>query len=132
MRNKHLSYLFAGAVVLTLIGCGKEDESAPPPVKPQNVSMQAQPAQPAVPPPTGAATMPTPEAAPADSPNMDVEAARNKLIEALQNYYLDRNSAPASLDELVTKGYLKAIPPAPTGKKWALQTPVIGVKLEDQ
>lgn len=62
---------------------------------------------------------------------MDVETARGKLVEALQNYYLDRNSAPSSLDELVTKGYLKVIPPAPSGKKWALQTPVIDVKLVD-
>jgi len=43
-----------------------------------------------------------------------------ELTQAVRKYGMERRRVPASLDELVTAGYLRAIPPAPQGKRFAI------------
>jgi hypothetical protein len=49
-----------------------------------------------------------------------IDRALNDLTQALRKYAVERRRAPATLDELVTNGYLAAIPNAPAGKKYAI------------
>ena len=43
-----------------------------------------------------------------------------ELTKQLRRYSFEKHKMPESLDELVAAGYLKAIPPAPAGKKFAV------------
>ena len=43
-----------------------------------------------------------------------------ELTQQLRRYSFEKHKLPESLDELVTAGYIKAVPPAPTGKKFAV------------
>lgn len=40
-----------------------------------------------------------------------------QLKQAIQNFQISEDRLPASLDELVAKGHLRQIPPAPNGMK---------------
>ncbi len=51
---------------------------------------------------------------------------------AVQSYTIQFNSNPASLEELVSKGFLKSIPPAPAGKKWVYDAEKLNVVLAVQ
>ena len=44
----------------------------------------------------------------------------DQLTQALRKYAVEQGRAPTTLDELVAKGYLAAIPSAPAGKKFAI------------
>jgi competence protein ComGC len=44
----------------------------------------------------------------------------DQLTQALRKYAVEQRRAPTTLDELVAKGYLAAIPSAPAGKKFAI------------
>ena len=54
----------------------------------------------------------------ADQAQLDV--ALNELTQVLRKYAVEQRHAPATLNELVTNGYLAAIPTAPAGKKFAI------------
>jgi hypothetical protein len=43
-----------------------------------------------------------------------------ELTQLVRNYGAEQRQAPHSLDELVTKGYLSSVPPAPKGKRFAI------------
>ncbi len=43
-----------------------------------------------------------------------------QLTQAVRKYAVEQRRAPATLNELVTNGYLAAIPSAPAGKKFAI------------
>jgi competence protein ComGC len=45
-----------------------------------------------------------------------------ELTKQLRRYAFERRQLPANLDALVTAGYLKALPQAPAGKKFAVDT----------
>ena len=49
-----------------------------------------------------------------------IDSALNELTQAVRKCAVEQRRAPASLDELVTNGYLPAIPSAPAGKKFAI------------
>ena len=63
-------------------------------------------------------------AAPSTSPESVTTAAASataaELTQLVRRYALDHRRMPKSLDELVSAGYLKSIPEAPPGKKFAL------------
>jgi competence protein ComGC len=42
------------------------------------------------------------------------------LTQQVRRYSFEKHKLPQSLDELVTAGYLKAVPQAPAGKKYAI------------
>ena len=92
--------LFAAQVlacVLALIpGCGKSDSSASP----------------------GASS--GPGTAAASLSEDQVAAAIAELTQAVRKYAVEQRQAPKTLDELVAKGYLGGIPPAPKGKRYAI------------
>ncbi len=48
------------------------------------------------------------------------DLALNELTQAVRKYAVEQRRAPLALDELVTNGYLAAIPSAPAGKKFAI------------
>jgi hypothetical protein len=133
---KYLSQTGLLLSCLWLVGCGGGDTSmdvpAAPPAQP-TVAPQVQAAPPAAAPvsapPTGAAPAalePAPpdvftsyKATPDGKTKTDIEA-----MQAVVDGYafgVDGLGAPPlnSLDDLVTKGYLKRLPPAPSGMKWA-------------
>ncbi len=43
-----------------------------------------------------------------------------ELTQAVRKYSAEQRQVPQSLDELVAKGYLTTVPPAPSGKKFAI------------
>lgn len=55
-----------------------------------------------------------------------------ELTQQLRRYSFEKRKLPENLDELVAAGYLKAVPPAPTGKKYAVDTKRAEVILVNQ
>ena len=49
-----------------------------------------------------------------------IDLALNELTQAVRKYAVEQRRAPLTLDELVTNGYLAAIPSTPAGKKFAI------------
>ncbi len=49
-----------------------------------------------------------------------IDLALNELTQAVRKYAVEQRRAPGTLNELVTNGYLAAIPAAPAGKKFAI------------
>ncbi|MHB8522406.1 MAG: hypothetical protein ACYDH9_16825 [Limisphaerales bacterium] len=43
-----------------------------------------------------------------------------ELTQLVRKYGAEQRQAPNSLDDLVTKGYLTSVPPAPNGKRFAI------------
>ncbi len=66
----------------------------------------------------GKSTPPSTSTGAADQTQTDL--ALNELTQAVRKYAAEQRRAPGTLDELVTKGYLAAIPSAPPGKKFAI------------
>jgi competence protein ComGC len=55
-----------------------------------------------------------------------------ELTKQVRRYSFEKRKMPESLDELVVAGYIKAVPPAPTGKKYAVDTKRAEVILVDK
>lgn len=154
---KSLFCVFALAVTLGVIGCGKKEAGSPSvtPVKPATGSMPslsqmaepppppvvAVPAPPGTPLPPGAATAASDAsssgqanglvaAVDSDGQVLPGEAMIQKAIEI----YVEGlgKSWPKDLNELVQAKVLRAIPPAPPGKKWALDGKQYKVLLTNQ
>lgn len=154
---KSLLCIFALAVTLGVIGCGKKEtsSSAVSPAKSVSGSMPslsqmaepapppavAIPAPPGTPPPPGAATAASDAssggqanglvaAVDSDGKVLPGEAMIQKAIEI----YVEGlgKSWPKDLNELVQAKVLRAIPPAPPGKKWALDGKQYKVLLTNQ
>ena len=68
----------------------------------------------------GCGKPPSTSAAAGAADSAQLELALNQLTQAVRKYAAEQRSAPTTLDELVTKGYLSAIPSAPAGKKFAI------------
>ena len=49
-----------------------------------------------------------------------IDLTLNELTQAVRKYAVEQRRAPLALDELMTNGYLAAIPSAPEGKKFAI------------
>lgn len=42
------------------------------------------------------------------------------LTDSLRRYVVERRSLPASVEELAQAGYVRGLPPAPAGKRYAI------------
>ena len=89
--------LLLAAISAALMGCGKT--SAPPPT---------------------AAAAPAAAENPAASPEAALASALAELTQTLRKFSVEQRRVPASLDELVTAGYVKNMPQAPPGKKFSI------------
>jgi hypothetical protein len=58
--------------------------------------------------------------APAGPSEAEIEAMLADLTQMVRRYGMEQQQAPATLQDLVAKGYLSGIPPAPAGKKFAI------------
>ncbi|MGV3757631.1 MAG: hypothetical protein ACO1QS_19805 [Verrucomicrobiota bacterium] len=75
--------------------------------------------------------MPAPTAQPEPEEQIK-QTDLEKIMGAVQSYTIQFNANPASLEELVSKGFLKSIPPAPAGKKWVYDAEKLNVVLTAQ
>lgn len=55
-----------------------------------------------------------------------------ELTKQLRRYSFEKRQLPKTVEELVSAGYIKAIPPAPGGKKYAIDGERAVVVLVDQ
>lgn len=79
--------------VLLLLGCGKQRSSPP-------------------------ASEPAAAAAAANA--SEVELSLALLTQAVRKYSVEQRRVPKTLEELVSAGYLGGVPPAPAGKRFAI------------
>lgn len=88
-------------------GCGKKPE---PPTSPSGVATET-------------------SAAPA-APEASVDLAA--LTQTIRRYGMEKQKTPQSLEEVQAAGYLKTIPAAPAGKKFAIEPKRLEVILVNQ
>jgi hypothetical protein len=50
----------------------------------------------------------------------ETAAIMAELTQAVRKYSAEKQRVPASLDVLVSEGYLNRVPPAPSGKRFAI------------
>lgn len=62
----------------------------------------------------------------------DPAAALASLTQALRKFSVEQRRVPSSLSEVVAAGYIKNMPPAPPGKKFAISPRRLEVVLVDQ
>ncbi len=99
--------IFFALICLFGVGCGKKQESSAP-TSASSPSGQAAPA-------TNTSSASTP-AAPADNS----AALLAELTQVVRKYGVEKQRVPKNLEELVSAGYLPALPEAPAGKKFAI------------
>ena len=56
----------------------------------------------------------------AEAPNNSPELV--ELTKQVRRYSIEKRKLPQNVEDLVTAGYIQAVPPAPTGKKYAIDT----------
>lgn len=114
--------LFISGLVLVVSGCGKKTAdvssagvvaATAPPIEQQ----RATPVKPVVIPETTAS---------------DPAATLEALTQALRKYAMEHRGLPKSFSEMVTTGYVKNVPPAPSGKQYAIDTKACRVVLVKQ
>ncbi len=93
-----------------LMGCGKQPASSP--------SLALPTAEGVVPKVESSAAKPK-NAEPATD-EVQIAAMLNDLTQAVRKCAVEQRRAPKNLEELVANGYLSRVPPAPTGKKFAI------------
>ena len=88
--------LFMACLLASSAGCGKHPASSPVTTKPQSdaVAVAADEAQ--------------------------IAAVLMELTQAVRKCAVEQRRAPKNLEELVANGYLSRVPPAPAGKKYAI------------
>lgn len=69
-----------------------------------------------------------PSAAPADT-SADLGPLLAELTQAVRKYGFEKQKVPASLEELVTAGYLPAMPSAPVGRRFTVDPKTMTVSL---
>jgi hypothetical protein len=113
------------AILLT--GCGKSSEtSRPTPVSTTDPS-QAKKTDAA--PATERTTV---AAAFSQASEAALNAALAQLTQALRKYSFEHQRVPKSIGEIVAAGYLKDMPQAPAGKKFAIDAKTVQVVLVNQ
>jgi len=140
MRQISLPAL-AWLAVLILSGCGKSPESNPPPAKdkPPVAANVENPSTPAAPSPA-AVTEPPPMPVPSPNDNLptasggavDASPINLPLTEALQRYLEANSKLPRDFQTLVTSKFIKEVPKAPPGKKFAIDRRRLQVVLVEQ
>jgi hypothetical protein len=56
----------------------------------------------------------------AAAPEQDLTAVLSELTQAVRKFSAEQRRVPASLDDLVSAGYLTQLPTAPAGKKFVI------------
>ena len=100
--------LFIVVLLVTWIGCGKHSESSSGETAPANAAAQAN--SPATAPPP---IVPAPD-------ETQIASLVKELTQAVRKYSVEQRRVPKNLGELVANGYLISVPPAPAGKKFAI------------
>ena len=62
----------------------------------------------------------------------DSAATLEALTQALRKYAMEHRGLPKNFSEMVTTGYVKNVPPAPSGKQYAIDTKECRVVLVNQ
>jgi hypothetical protein len=62
----------------------------------------------------------------------EMQTTLTTLTDAARKYNIEKRQPPMSLEEVVAAGYLKSIPEAPAGKRFALNPRRVVVELVDQ
>ncbi|MEO8428543.1 MAG: hypothetical protein ABI651_15695 [Verrucomicrobiota bacterium] len=104
--------LLMACLLAILIGCGKHPASAPSAAQPTGDGV--------VPNIEPSATKAQVDAAANAADEAQIAAVLNELTQAVRKCAVERRQAPKNLEELVANGYLSRVPPAPTGKKFAI------------
>jgi hypothetical protein len=115
-------WIAIAAVAFCIAGCGKKTGSAS-----QAPADQSAGSSPAVQPPAPNATPVSVQTVQGDTGQM-----LDQLTQVLRKFSVENRRVPKSLDEVVTAGYLKEIPPAPAGKKFSIEPRKVQVVLVDQ
>ena len=136
--------MVAVVLVSSFTGCGKgEPEPTAAPVQPAadpnagQVAVTPVATAPGTPPPPidvsapppMTATAPAVAAAESDVPSKD---ALEAVTHALQSFSIAHERAPKSLEELISSGYLRKLPPPPAGKKYVYVPEINNISLADQ
>jgi hypothetical protein len=104
--------LIMACLLATLVGCGQQKASSP---------SSAQPTADGVVPKTElSVAKPQVDATEAASNEAQIAAVLNELTQAVRKCAVEQRRAPKNLEELVANGYLSRVPPAPAGKKYAI------------
>ena len=99
-------------LLAALMGCGKQQASS---------SSAAQPTTDRVVPKVeSSAAKPQVDALATTADAVQIAAVLNELTQAVRKCAVEQRRAPKNLEELVANGYLSSIPPAPAGKKFAI------------
>ena len=108
-------------------GCGKSPESSrPTPVStPERAQGGKTDAVPAMEQPAVANTF-------SKASEAALSAALGELTQVLRKYSFEHQRLPKTMGELVASGYLKNMPQAPTGKKFAIDAKTVQVVLVNQ
>jgi competence protein ComGC len=93
-----------------LSGCGKQTVEAPDPAGAEAVAVKPAAGLPRV--------KQASDAGAADEAKL--AAALSELTQLVRRYGMEQQSAPRSLRDLVSKGYLSEVPQAPPGKKYSI------------
>ena len=118
-----IAWLFASTLVITLAGCGKQEEAPLP--KPAIRPAIAKP-----PPVPQASTPAVPEV---DATREGALPGQQVVYLAIQKYTSEHQGRAAKdVGELVSKGYLPELPPPPSGKKYVLDQRFAILKVVDK
>jgi hypothetical protein len=97
-------------LVLGMTACNRPENQAPAATTKAPTAPTAE---------TAAPTTPTVPDGPAIA-EADVSAILDEMTQALRKFSFEKKRLPASIDELITAGYLGAKPTAPGGKRFAI------------
>ena len=67
---------------------------------------------------------------PAAAPEQDLSALLSELTQAVRKFSAEQRRVPASLDDLVSSGYLTQLPSAPAGRKFVIDPKELKVALK--
>ena len=113
-----------GCVLACWVGCGKQPAASSSATEPTPAPEAASPTTPPAERPTAVAAT-----APADPTQM--AALLGELTQAVRKYSVEQRRAPKSLEELSAQGYLRQVPPAPSGRRFVI-TKNLQVQLVDR
>lgn len=124
-----------------VVGCHKENPT--PPSATPNAAENNIPGSTAEPTAAAPAANATPASAPATPPEYvprpaaplvvttsDPSAATAELTQALRKYSMENRRVPKTVEELISAGYVKALPTPPPGKKFVVDPKRVEVKLQ--
>jgi competence protein ComGC len=104
--------LLMACLLATLVGCGQQKSASPPPGQPTADGAVSK-REPSV-------AKPEVDAAATAADKAQIAAVLNELTQAVRKCAVEQRRAPKNLEDLVANGYLSSVPPAPAGKKYAI------------